>query len=113
MIIGTFLLLSYGITNIVVFGSIFKGWRDFWDRISPGFFGKLFSCPLCLSTWVGFILSFIFGSLGYQSPMSLYGVDKFWLMVFLDGCLTSGGVWIIHTVQECFERAFYSDSSES
>jgi hypothetical protein len=110
MITATFLLLSYGITNIAVFGSMFEGWRNFWKRISPAFFGKLFSCPLCLSTWVGFILSFVFSTLGYQTPMFLYGIDYLPLMIFLDGCLTSGGVWLIHTLQEFFERAFYPDS---
>lgn len=109
MMIGTFLLLTYGITNIAVFGSIFQSWRDLWDRVSPNFFGRLFSCPLCLSTWVGFILSFTFGTLGYQTPMSLYGIDNFWLMVFLDGCITSGGVWLLHTAQEFLERAFNSE----
>lgn len=112
MVTVTFLLLSYGITNIAVFGSIFDGWRNFWTKISPKFFGKLFACPLCLSTWVGFILSFAFLSLGYQTPMFNYGVNNFWLCVFLDGSLTSGGVWLIHTVQECFERAFYSEPEQ-
>lgn len=112
MIIGTFLLLAYGVTNIAVFGSIFDWWRSFWDRLSPNFFGKLFSCPLCLSTWVGFILSYTFITFGYQTPMSLYGVDNFALIVFLDGCFTSGGVWLIHTIQEFFERAFTSTEEE-
>ncbi len=110
MITATFLLLSYGITNIAVFGSMFEGWRSFWKKLNPSFFGKLFSCPLCLSTWVGFILSFVFSTLGYQTPMFLYGVDYLPLMIFLDGCLTSGGVWFIHTLQEFLERAFYPNN---
>jgi hypothetical protein len=109
MIIFTFLLVSYGVTNIAVFGSIFEGWRNFWKRVSPSFFGKLFSCPLCLSTWVGFILSYTLLSLGFQTPMFNYGVDVLPLAVFLDGCLTSGGVWIIHNFEEMLERAFYSE----
>ncbi len=60
MKIVLFELLAYGITNILVFGSIFKSWRDFWGKINPSFFGKLFTCPLCLSTWVGGVLSFLF-----------------------------------------------------
>ena len=110
MITGTFLLLSYGITNIVVYGTIFNGWRKFWNKINPTFFGKLFSCPLCLSTLVVFALSFTFATLGYQTPMSVYGINNIPLMIFLDGCLTSGCVWIIHTLQEFFERAFYNDA---
>ena len=54
--------------------------------------------------------SFVFSTLGYQTPMFLYGIDYLPLMIFLDGCLTSGGVWLIHTLQEFFERAFYPDS---
>jgi hypothetical protein len=109
MIVFTFLLVSYGITNIAIYGSIFDGWRNFWKRVSPSFFGKLFSCPLCLSTWVGFVLSYILLSFGFQTPMFSYGIDVLPLAVFLDGCLTSGGVWLIHTIQEFFERAFYSE----
>jgi hypothetical protein len=110
MNILTFLLLAYGITNIAVYGSIFKGWRTFWEKHEPKFFGKLFTCPLCFSTWVGFILSTVFAMFGYPTPMSIYGVTFLPLMIFLDGCITSGGVWLIHTVQEFFERAFYNDT---
>ena len=98
-----FILLGYGITNILVFGSIFDFWRNFWNKINPNFFGKLFSCPMCLSTWVGFILSFMFNILSVYTPMASYGLDIIPLIVFLDGCLMSGGVWLIHTVQEYFE----------
>jgi hypothetical protein len=99
-----FILLGYGITNILVFGSIFNFWREFWDKINPNFFGKLFSCPMCLSTWVGFVLSFLFSMLGLYTPMASYGLNIMPLNVFLDGCLMSGGVWLIHTIQEYFER---------
>jgi hypothetical protein len=99
-----FILLGYGITNILVFGSIFNFWREFWDKINPNFFGKLFSCPMCLSTWVGFVLSFLFSMLGLYTPMASYGLNIMPLNVFLDGCLMSGGVWLIHTIQEFFER---------
>lgn len=99
-----FILLGYGITNILVFGSIFEFWRTFWDKNNPNFFGKLFSCPMCLSTWVGFILSFLFSMLNVYTPMASYGLDIMPLNIFLDGCLMSGGVWILHTLQEYFEK---------
>jgi hypothetical protein len=98
-----FMLLSYGITNIVVFGSIFEPWRNLWDRVNPTFFGKLFNCPLCLSTWIGFTLSLVFTFLGLYTPMTDYGLTLIPLLIFLDGCLTSGVVWLIHTIQEFFE----------
>lgn len=98
-----FALLAYGWTNIMVFGSIFDGWRDFWNRINPSFFGKLFSCPMCLSTWVGFFLSALFLFNGWPTPMESFGIDNTFYTVFLDGVLTSGVVWIIHSVVEWFE----------
>lgn len=96
--------LAYGITNIGVFGSIFKGWRDFWDRVNPGFFGKLFSCMMCLPFWVGVALSYFVFSL-----TSLIGIESAAAQIFLDGCLTSGIVWFMHTVQEAFERHHAKD----
>ena len=42
-----FILFSYGLTNILVFGSIF-------DNIRPKH--KFFHCPLCIGFWVGVFL---------------------------------------------------------
>jgi hypothetical protein len=101
-----FILLSYGISNIVVFGSIFNGLRDFLDRVNPSFFGTLFSCMICFPAWVGFVLSTTFQLLGYPefSPLANYGMDNIYLSVFLDGCLASGTTWLIHTIQEKLEN---------
>lgn len=99
-----FVLFAYGVTNIMVFGSIFQSWREFWTKISPNFFGKLFGCPMCLSTWVGGILSFTLWTMGCATPFLSYGITFLPLMVFMDACFTSGCVWIIHTIQEYFER---------
>jgi hypothetical protein len=108
-----FLLIAYGISNILVFGSIFKGWRNFWSNVNPNFFGTLFTCMICLPTYVGF-----FGSWLVWSPTEYYGIvndglnlglftiPKGLISVFLDGCLTSGSVWLIHTFQEGIERHF-------
>ena len=101
-----FFATCYGITNIAVFGSIFNGWRVFWDKHNPSFLGKLFSCPLCLSTWVGFIVSYYLGNNDLTTPWLYYGVQNEYVRIFLDGCAVSGVVWVIHTVQEAFERAF-------
>ena len=114
--VSLFILLCYGITNIIVFGGIFESWRNFWVKYNPSFFGKLFTCPLCLSTWVGFIMSAIFLNVAVPTPFTLYGLTNKLLIIFCDGCLTSGLVWIIHTIQEYFERSNpvtedYSDAS--
>ena len=108
-----FLLVAYGMSNIVIFGSIFKGWRDFWTKVSPKFWGSLFTCFICLPTWLGF-----FGSWLIWSPtehyqivteglnLHLFTIPKGLISVFLDGCLTSGAVWLLHTVQESLERHY-------
>ena len=100
-------ILSYGLMNIMVYGSIFEGFREFFikwgDSIVPfNFLGKFISgilgCPMCFSTWGGFFLGiFIF------SPTHiLFGlpVEISW---FFDGILSSGGVWAINTIIEYFE----------
>jgi hypothetical protein len=102
-----FVLLAYGITNIAVFGSIFENWRAVWNKVNPKFFGKLFSCPMCLSFYVGGILSYIFYTMGYSTPFLSYGVTNLPLLIFLDACFSSGCTWILHNIEECFESGFY------
>jgi hypothetical protein len=96
--------LAYGITNIVVFSSIFNGWRKFWEKHSPRFFGKLFGCPMCFGFWVGFLLSLLFEMYDVMTPITIYGIKTNELRFFLDACFTSGIVWLIHTIQEWFEK---------
>jgi len=107
-----FILISYGLSNILIYGSIFEQFRNKLDMVSPKFWGKLFSCFICLPTWLGFL-----GSILIWSPTLYYGVvindldffnlfliPKELVSMFLDGCLSSGCVWIIHTLQESMER---------
>ncbi len=102
-------MVAYGMTNILVYGSIFNGLRQSihnWgnsDYMAFNGFGKflsgLISCVLCTSTWVGFFLS-----LAYFSPNSdLIGLNKI-LSVFFDGMLSAGFVWAINSVIEWFEE---------
>lgn len=101
-----FILTAYGFSNIVVYGSIFEGLRNSLNRISPAFWGKLFSCMMCFPTWAGFFLSIFF-----FSPTTYYGLADFGFgnqltSVFFDGILASGTTWLLHTFQEMMERAF-------
>lgn len=100
-----FILLCYGISNIVVHGSIFNQFREFWKIVNPNFFGTLFTCMICFPTWVGFILSTVFQMMGYtnMSPTAGHGIDNIYLSVFLDGCLASGTTWLIHVFEEYIE----------
>ena len=96
-----FIILAYGITNIVTYSTLFEPIRNFFDKINPGFLGKLFSCPLCFSTWVGFLLSFIFQYYNVFTPLTFIGVHDKILSVFLDGCFTSGTTWILYVLVDC------------
>ena len=102
-------VVAYGMTNILVYGSIFNGFRQSihsWGN-NPltlfNFLGKflsgLISCVLCTSTWVGFFLS-----LAYFSPnVEIIGLNKI-LSVFFDGMLSAGFVWGINAIIEWFEE---------
>ena len=106
MIVALFLAVSYGISNIVVHGSIFEGMRNLFNKINPGFLGALVSCMICFPTWVGFVISYVLTLYGYThlTPFGSIGLEVLWLRIFLDGCLTSGVVWFIHTAQEKLEQ---------
>ena len=101
-------VMAYGITNIVVYGSIFNGPREFireWAESDKPFneyaefVMKMTSCPMCFATWFGF-----FAGLFLYSPTNqILGVNNYssW---FFDGMLSSGGVWIINSIVEWFEE---------
>lgn len=99
-----FSIICYSITNILVFGSIFEGWRTFTNNVNSKYLGKLFSCPMCLSVWVGFAVSLSFLTYGLSTPLYLYGCMNTPMCVFFDGMFSGGIVWLLHTVQEYFER---------
>ena len=63
--------MAYGMTSILVWGSIFESTRE-WIKQHSKFFGDLISCTLCTSTWVGFFMSLVFGGYG----CIILGLDK-------------------------------------
>lgn len=99
------IFISYGITNIIVFSSLFESFRELIKKISPKFFGVLFSCPMCMSFWVGVFLSYLF-----ISPITIYFntnniiINNEYFITFLDACFSSGIVWVIHNIEEWFEK---------
>lgn len=91
--------IAYGMTTIIVYGAIFEKPRN-WIKINSSFFGELISCPLCTSTWVGFFLSLVLGSISSQY------FDSFILVnIFVDGMYTAGTVWAINSFIEFFEES--------
>ena len=90
--------MAYGMTCILVWGSIFEKFRD-WLKKDKTFFGPLISCTLCTATWVGFFMSFSLGSLTHHFFHTL------WIFhVFFDGMFTAGAVWTINSIVEYFEE---------
>ena len=74
-----FVLCSYGLTQILVYGSIFNSIRP-----NKGFFGELFHCPMCLGFWTG---AFLFGLNGYTE---LFTFEYNVINLLVLGCLSSG-----------------------
>lgn len=101
-----FVLVSYGISNILVYSSIFEGLRGKIALLGTGptSLHKLFSCMMCMPTWVGFILSAVLQYVGVDTPLITYGVDNVWVAIFLDGMLASGAVYAFNALVEYFEK---------
>lgn len=99
-----YLLVCYGICNNIIYGSIFDGFRSFLSKFGTGGYSvyKLFTCFMCLGTWVGFVVSYIFITFNFNVPVN---TSNIYLTVFFNGLLSAGGVWFIHTMQEFFERS--------
>lgn len=114
MILLVFILISYGACNNLIYGSIFEGWRNFLSKFGTGGYSlhKLFTCFMCLGTWMGFALSLIMSSFGYGelTPVGSLGINNLFLITFLNGLLSTGGVWLMHTFQEMMERAFQDEN---
>lgn len=91
-------LLCYGFTNILVYGKIFESFRELLDRKNK-FLGDLFSCPMCLSVWIGFLVSLV-----VWSPVNVMFHVPTYHSWFFDGILASGVVWVINSIIEFFEE---------
>ena len=80
----TFILVAYGLTQILVYGSILNSIRP-----TKGKLGELFQCPMCMGFWVGFFLCVI-------SPFTpLFTFEPNFVTPILLGCLSSGTSYIL------------------
>ncbi len=103
------MLIAYGMSNILVYGSIFNGVRNKINLLASNeftplqgfwvFVNDLLACMMCTSTWVGFFLGlFVFSPTYYSFDVSEY------FSWFFDGMFASGAVWAINAVIEWFEE---------
>ena len=82
-----FVLTAYGLTQILVFGSIFNKVRP-----TQGWMGKLLSCPMCTGFWVGVLL---FGINGYTELFTYeYNIANLLIL----GWLSSGTSYILNVI---------------
>jgi uncharacterized membrane protein len=103
------MIMAYGMSNILVYGSIFSGTRNIINRISNtpaypmrsffAFLSDMLKCMMCISVWLGFF----FGIFVYSPVHQILGITS-WGSWFLDGMLSSGSVWAINSIIEWFEE---------
>jgi hypothetical protein len=92
------IIAGYGMTSILVWGSIFEKPRIFIKKHSK-FFGDLISCTLCTATWVGFFMSLMLDGL-----INTYLDLPVYTTVFFDGMFMAGAVWALNAIVEFFEE---------
>lgn len=103
------MIIAYGLSNIVVYGSIFNGPRnyifneaDHGDGFLHGFWvfvSKMIKCMMCFGFHCGWFLS-----ISIYSPVhEILGVTNI-VSWFFDSMLASGSVWAINSIIEWFEE---------
>ena len=103
------MIIAYGLSNIVVYGSIFNGPRnyifneaDHGDGFLHGFWGfisNMIKCMMCFGFHCGWFLS-----ISIYSPVhEILGVTNI-VSWFFDSMLASGSVWAINSIIEWFEE---------
>ena len=101
-------IVSYGLMNIMVYGSIFQGLRNSFKKWGEGnhplnflgeFISGILTCPMCFSFHGGWFLSIVL-----FSPVNHLFHTPLWYSWFFDAILSSGAVWAINSIIEWFEE---------
>lgn len=102
-----YIILCYSVSNIIAHSAMFAWLHNIIIKLfgAESKIYELLNCMMCLPTWVGFFLSFVFIFMGYPdfSIMLWAGFDVKALAIFFDGVIASGTSWLIHTFQESME----------
>jgi hypothetical protein len=103
------MIMTYGLSNILVYGSIFNGPRNKINDLASKewvsfhsfwvFLSDMLKCMMCAPTHVGFF----FGIFLYSPVHEILGVSS-WVSWFFDGFLASGATWAINSIIEWFEQ---------
>ena len=89
-----FILAAYGMTQIIIFGSIFNKIRPSKERF--GGLGKLFHCPMCMGFWVGVFL------FGINDQTELFSFEYNVVNALILGCLSSGTSYLLSVLVNDF-----------
>ena len=89
-----FILTSYGLTQILLYGSIFNKVRPSKEWLYG--FGKLFHCPMCMGFWSG---AFLFGINKYTE---LFTFEYVLANLLILGSLSSGACYFIGVLVDDF-----------
>ena len=85
-----FVLASYGLTQILVYGKIFNNYRPNKEDFMG--WGELFHCPMCMGFHVGWFLVLL-------SPLTeLFSFDVSLFNFVIMGSLSSGTSYILNMV---------------
>ena len=90
-----FILCAYGMTYILVYGSIFNSIRP-----KKGALGTLFKCTLCTGFWVGVFL----WSVNQFTELFTYEYNL--VNALLLGCLSAGTSYFLSTILDDFGLKF-------
>jgi hypothetical protein len=84
------ILLVYGMTNIVVYSSLFEPFRSYIStKVDTSrlmlYFYRLITCMMCLGFWVGALVGYFYGPF---HPLN----------IIFNGAIYSGTTWILHCI---------------
>lgn len=83
-----FILTAYGLTQLLVYGTIFNKVRPSKNWLAG--FGELFHCPMCMGFWVGVLLW------GINCETELFNFEYNAANPFILGWLSSGTSYILN-----------------
>lgn len=110
LIIALYFLMVYGLCNILVFGEgplgIVSKIRNFVMKYLSNLINM--ECMICLPTTIGMVLSLLNIFLLPQLPLTPFfyiinNVQYWYLITSCDMFITSGVVWLLHSLQEYWE----------
>lgn len=85
-----FVLAAYGLTQLIVYGTIFNKFRPTKQWLHG--LGKLFHCPMCMGFWCGIFLW------GINKYTELFTFDYTVSSMVILGCLSSGTSYVLCSV---------------